>query len=390
MAPSIMYMKNGRRLWEKFLLDLRAGQHTKEDTFKDFEGNDLPAGDGLMPSQAPCYIPNFLPVPGMGSFYDIIPWGSTCILGTYWHYMFYGDEKIIVDNYKAGKRYLDYLKTKVNEDGFINHGLGDWGNPTGEYARENVETAFLYADAVILAYFADKLGMAEDKAAHSDFAAKVKENYNKKLLVKHPTEDFWCYRSFEKKDNIVMTQACEAMPLYWGLVPDEYRSDVEKAFKHVMTNDQTFKAGEVAQPYIIQTMRELGMNDLISQFILKPEHPSYYAFVLAGETSLGEYWEDNPRSHNHDMMGHIIEWYYNGIAGILIEEPGAERISIKPYLPESMHWFKCTFKCVRGQILVEVLEKEEEIEVTIQCPNGVVYTFDDEMLRAHNKNIILK
>lgn len=31
---------------------------------------------------------------------------------------------------------------------------------------------------------------------------------------------------------------------------------------------------------------------------------------------LGEYWETNPRSHCPDMMGHIIEWYYNGIAGI--------------------------------------------------------------------------
>ena len=55
-----------------------------------------------MPSQCPCYIPNVLPVPGMGSFYDIIPWGSTCILGTYWHYLFYGDRKIIEDNYEAG------------------------------------------------------------------------------------------------------------------------------------------------------------------------------------------------------------------------------------------------------------------------------------------------
>ena len=82
-----------------------------------------------MPGQAPCYIPNAIPVPGMGSFYDIIPWGSTCILGTYWHYIFYGDKKIIEDNYDAGMRYFKYLQTKVTEEGFINHGLGDWGNP---------------------------------------------------------------------------------------------------------------------------------------------------------------------------------------------------------------------------------------------------------------------
>lgn len=79
-----------------------------------------------MPSQCPCYIPNVLPVPGLGDFYDIIPWGSTSILGTYWHYMFYGDIKIIEDNYEMGIRYLNHLKTRVNDEDFINYGLGDW------------------------------------------------------------------------------------------------------------------------------------------------------------------------------------------------------------------------------------------------------------------------
>ncbi len=39
----------------------------------------------------------------MGSFYILFRGGSTSILGTYWHYMFYGDEQIIRDNYEAGK-----------------------------------------------------------------------------------------------------------------------------------------------------------------------------------------------------------------------------------------------------------------------------------------------
>ena len=154
MAGSIFYMKDGKNLWEKFLRDMRYAQHTKEDYFFDYAGEKIYPGDGLMPSQCPCYIPNVIPVPGMGSFYDIIPWGSTCILGTYWHYQFYGDRQIIEDNYEAGMRYFRHLLTKVNADGFINHGLGDWGNPKNELARENIETAFLYADAVCLAEFA--------------------------------------------------------------------------------------------------------------------------------------------------------------------------------------------------------------------------------------------
>lgn len=34
-------------------------------------------------------------------------------------------------------RYFKYLQTKVTEEDFINHGLGDWGNPRNELVREN-------------------------------------------------------------------------------------------------------------------------------------------------------------------------------------------------------------------------------------------------------------
>lgn len=101
-----------------------------------------------------------------------------------------------------------------------------------------------------------------------------------------------------------------------------------------MVDEQVFIAGEVGLPYVIQTARENGMNDLISQFILREEYPSYYAFVLDGETTLGEYWETNPRSHCHDMMGHII----NGIAGIIPEEPGFTKVTIKPYMPDTIEY----------------------------------------------------
>ena len=178
MGASIMYMKDGNKLWRKFLSDMRDSQHTGADAFKDLEGKDIYPGDGLVPSQAPCYIPNVLPVPGMGSFYDIIPWGSSIILATRWHYLFYGDISIVEENYDAGMRYLEHLKTKMTSEGFINHGLGDWGNPEGELARENIETAFLYADAVTLKWFAGLLQKEKDALELGIFADEVRKNCN--------------------------------------------------------------------------------------------------------------------------------------------------------------------------------------------------------------------
>ena len=390
MAPSIFYMKDGRKLWEKFLLDMRTAQHTADDYFLDMEGNPYYPGEGLMPSQCPCYFPNVLPVPGLGDFYDIIPWGSTCILGTYWHYLFYGDKQIVEENYEAGKRYLEHLKTKVNADGFLNHGLGDWGNPKNELVRENIETAFLYADAKTLAYFAEVLGYAEEKRQLERYADQVKENYNEKLLVWNEELNGWCYRAWDHPDELFLTQAAEALPLYWGMVSEEKEVDVVRAFRYTLEQKNALISGEIGLPYVIQTARKYGMSDLICRYILRDEHPSYYAFVLDGETTLGEYWEKNPRSHCHDMMGHIVEWYYNGIAGIRPLKPGFEKICICPYLPESIHEFACSYESVRGTIRVQVKDCGEEVELTVQVPEQIEFEIDLTELARRGKEIVWK
>ena len=370
MAPSIFYMMDGKALWEKFLRDLRLAQHTAEDRFRDMQGELFVPGDGLVPSQAPCYIPNVLPVPGMGSFYDIIPWGSTCILGTYWHYLFYGDLSVVRDNYDTGLRYLNYLKTKINADGFLNHGLGDWGNPENALARENIETAFLYADAVTLAKFARLLGNEAEAGELDGFAEETKKNYNKKLLTYDEERELWCYHVWGEENKI--TQAAEALPLYWGMVPEEREQDVVAAFREALLDKQAFVAGEIGLPYVIQTARQYGMNELVCRFITRKGHPSYYAFILDGETTLGEYWETNPRSHCHDMMGHIIEWYYNGLAGIRPLAPGFQRVRIDPYLPESMDHFACQYETPRGLIRVTAERSRQGVVYRAEIPGDII------------------
>jgi len=371
MAPAIMYMKRSDKLWEKFLKDMRTDQLTAKDSFSDGHGGRYFPGDGLMPSQCPCYIPNVLPVPGMGSFYDIIPWGSTSILGTYWHYVFYGDVQIIRDNYESGKRYLAHEVSMRNEEGFLNHGLGDWGNPEDDLTRENVETAFLYADAIVMKKFAEILGNNEECRAYEDLAAEIKENYNEKLLVQHPDKGYWCYKAWDHPEEFFMTQTIEALPLYWGLVPEDKEADVARAFRDTLKEKGALVAGEVGLPYVIQTARKYEMNDLICEYITRTEHPGYYAFVLDGETTLGEYWETNPRSHCHDMMGHIIEWFYNGIAGIQPLEPGFKKAKITPYLPESMNKFECSYNSVRGKITVKAVRKDGKVHVDIEVPEEI-------------------
>ena len=109
---------------------------------------------------------------------------------------------------------------------------------------------------------------------------------------------------------------------------------------------------------------------------------------LAGETTLGEYWEDNPRSHNHDMMGHIVEWFYNGIGGIRPIKPGFEQIELCPYLPKTAEECTVSYDSVKGRILVHIKEEGERILVDTEIPAGVACRYDDRYLRKRCGQVV--
>lgn len=76
------------------------------------------------------------------------------------------------------------------------------------------------------------------------------------------------------------------------------------------------------------------------------------------------------------MMGHIIEWYYNGIAGIIPEDPGFIKVTIKPYMPNTMNHFSCSFKTPQGVIKVSAQRNGKEVELNVDVPDTIEYLVD--------------
>lgn len=90
------------------------------------------------------------------------------------------------------------------------------------------------------------------------------------------------------------------------------------------------------------------------------------------------------------MMGHIIEWYYNGIAGIIPEEAGFNKIVIRPFLPEGMKEFTCSYHSVKGEIRVHVKEEDGIIMLETKVPETVIYRIDTMNLEAEGKEVIVR
>ena len=316
------------------------------------DGKPFFRGAGFLSPIAPSYG-KFIADTPLGNFWDLIAWGSFLILGAKWFYEYYGDLSMIRNYYGADCAYMDYLRTKITEDGFIAHGLGDWGNPqAGAQATANVETAFYYENLVTMAEFAGLLGKQEDEKRFKDLAEEVRGNYNEKLLVKD-SAGRWCYRAWDHREELFCTQACQALPLHFGMVPEDKKKDVTDTLLELL-EPSGFVSGEIGFPAILRCLQESGHQDLIWKLAMREDTFSFYHFVQTGETALGEYWEDNPRSHNHDMMGSLMECYYTGIAGIRGLEPGFARAEIRPYLPKGIKRMKCSYGSAQGVVALEV------------------------------------
>lgn len=397
MGPSIMYLKNVDTLWEKISADMRAAQY--EDGERDRDTGCFPHeySTGLIPSIAPRYA-KFITDCGEGSFWDIIPWGSSILLAADIQSQFYGNYRVIRENYDAAKKYVDYQYDKYqnyniiyqhsDNEHFICHGLGDWGiqQNKGE-CRENLETAFLFKDLCLLSEFSYKMGYREAGLEYQMKASEVKSSYNKALLKYEEDMDQWFYDAYdciEKKK----TQANQAIPLYFHMVPEDKRTSVEKSFIQI-TSKGRFCSGEIGLRFIFRTLAGLGRNDLIQDMIMQEEHPSYYRFIQQGETTLPEFWRDDARSRNHDMMGQIVEWFYSEVAGITSND-GFSNIRIAPQPVKSLNWLNCEYQAITGKIQVRYEKRADTDCMLVTIPvntNAVIHLpqWCDHMIYACNR-----
>lgn len=388
MAPSVFYTKDAASLWDKIAADVRDGQYAEGEHDVDEGIFPFSYDSGLLPSIAPRYA-RFLNGGREGSFWDITPWGSSILLAAYEEYRFTGNREALTANYETSKRYVEYLYGKYRDYGkiygktgevhFIKHGLGDWGieQNRGE-SRENIETAYFYRDLVVLAETAGWAGYEADAKRYRDLSMEVLEAYNKTLLLWNPQTGEWAYDSYDKT-GFTVTQAAQAIPLQFGMVPEDKKASVIRSFL-LSCEEHRIRSGEIGLPYILRTLGELKQADTVRDMVMQKYHPSYYRFIEQGETTMPEFWRDDSRSRNHDMMGSVLEWIYRYLAGISSED-GFRTIAIAPVLPSDVAFVQCRYEAVTGTVelkLHRIGEKGIRAEVCIPVNTRGSLTIGDE------------
>lgn len=321
-------------------------------------------------------LPSIIPTGGWGYEWANGPdWTSTIAIIPWNLYLFYGDRKALTDCYENIKRYVNHINEGY-PSGVTDWGLGDWIPVKSKSPIELTSTCYYYADAMILANAAKLLDKTGDYKTYSALAATIKAAFNKKYF----NESLSIYGSGLQTDL--------AAPLFWGLVPDLYKSKVAASLaKRVRADSIQLDVGLLGTKAILNALSENGYADLAYQLAASEKYPSWGWWIVNGATTLYENWPINAGSDismNHIMFGEIGAWLYKALGGIKPDpaQPGFKNILLQPYFVTGLDSFRAEHKSPYGLIVSEWKRAGDEVLYTAEVPanstatlrlNGMVY-----------------
>lgn len=306
MGASIHYNFDIYQLYRKLVYDLIDAQYA----------------NGLVPDIAPEFVVFY------DGFVDSPEWGSSAVILPWLLYTWYGDKEILQQAYPMMKRYVAYLESKSTNH-ILSHGLGDWfdygPNDPGEAQltpKALTATAIYYYDVMLLGKIAAVLNYKQDEVAIKKQAVSIHQAFNKQF--------------FNAATKVYSTgsQTAMAMPLCVGLVDEQDKKQVlQNLIDSIYAGNKALTAGDIGFHFLVKALDDGGASQLIYDMNNRSDVPGYGFQLKKGATALTESWPALEEvSNNHLMLGHIMEWFYSGLAGIGQEENsiGFRHIKIRP------------------------------------------------------------
>lgn len=329
---------------------------------------------GAISDTAPFYRIGQKPADPVSSSYLLIPWEV---------YRFYGDTSILWENYEGCKRWAAYLE-RHSDGGIVRYcPMGDWASPkrwcdeesigAGAVSKitpgEFVATGFQYYNYCLLGRMAAVLGKSEDEALFKKKSEQLKEIFLKKYY--HEKEHYFAGGS----------QACNALPLYVGMLDNEEgRLVMKHLVRDVMETHQIhLTTGNLCSRYVVELLFQYGYVDEAFALLTQTSYPSWGYMLENGATTLWERWEkvetyegiSKMASHNHAMTGAVGVCFHKYLAGIRpdVNWPGFQNAIIRPVIPRQLKYVSGTLETVRGTYGCRWrFENENQLRIFIQVP----------------------
>lgn len=280
-------------------------------------------------------IPGIVPTGGWGLEWGNGPaWDDALVEITYQLYRFGGDRKVIEENAEAIAKYVGYLNTKINDNGLIGFGLGDWLEAEAP-SPDRYSTPLEVSDTLT------SIELLREAAEMQSVIGRTAEAEKSRSLEKLLADNF---KKIHIKNSVVdcETQTSQAMAMRLNLFEDDGAAYSE--LKRIIERDGRFKVGILGVKRLFDCMCDHGDGETALKMLTDDKHPGYAHNLLAGATTL---WEDlqiydlsecqnslvrkdggGILSLNHHCWGSVSAWFFKRLAGIEIKSP--REVEIKP------------------------------------------------------------
>ncbi len=344
MGESIQYNYDIASLCKKVVNDMMNAQYA----------------DGKIPEISPEFVA-FTP-----PFDESPEWGSAAIILPWYNYKWYGDKETLLTAYPMMKKYVDYLLTKDSLF-ILKHGLGDWfdiGPKKSGFAQMTkmgvTATATLYYDLTLMIRIAKLLNKTSDINIYQQLATQVKNAFNKTFFDK------------QKMQYDFASQTANAMALYMGLVePQNKKAVIDALVKDIRSRNNALTAGDIGYRYVLRALEDAGRSDIIFDMNSRDDVPGYGFQLKHGATALTESWQAYESvSNNHLMLGHLMEWFYAGLAGIKQADNSVafNKIEIRPQVVGDVKKVMGAFLSPYGAIKSSWKINNGEFELEVLIP----------------------
>lgn len=292
-------------------------------------------------------------------------WGTAYPLLCWYMYQYYGDKRILDEQFDGLKKYVEFLRSK-SENGILKYSYyGDWV-AIDKTPGALVSTFYYYYDAKILADAAKVLGKEVEAKSYGRLAEEIKAAFHKEFFD-------------PKTGNYANgSQTANALSLFLELAPANARGSAwgnlfdNLAYK----NNSHLTTGIIGTKYIMEVLTRFDNSDLAYDIATQTTYPSWGYMIENGATTLWELWQrregSSMNSHNHPMFGSVGSWLYKALAGINPDPQavGFEKIRIEPQMVRDLMYASGSVNTLRGRVLSSWKRTEKSISLEVIVPIG--------------------
>ena len=303
---------------------------------------------------------------GLGGDSGPIGWGTAFPHLQWQLYQYYGDRRILEEQYPLTKRWVELVRSQA-KDNILDNGISDHESLAPK-RKAVTGTAFYYYNVELLSRIARVLGKSEDAQQYASFATDIKKAF---------------IRQFLKPGTGVFdtgSQGCQAFALFFDLVPPEEKQNALQVLTRDILESQHghLSTGIFGTRFLPLVLSDAGHIDVAYAVANQKDFPGWGHMLDRGATTLWEHWEfsDNTYSHDHPMFGSIGEWFFKDVAGIDAdpEMVGGDRFIIRPHSVPELTWAKGEYQSIRGPVLCEWRAADHQFTLNLTIPPNTAAT----------------